>query len=347
MSTLPEDDPLHREAEDAHAEGQPPEDESTEAWKSETPMLLAPFAVFDHPFPAIEETQEHPPEDGPLLFESWSRPEIHSPARIPNFGHLILLVILAFVALCCDGLLTRGALLLHLFGVSTVAKAETDIHYTLGSEAVLYLATLGWCLLVFPFAWHKSFFAGLQWNGATALRLKQRLLSAAGACLVLAFISGILMPGPTDAPIDKIFRVPGAAWLLFAFGVTFAPFFEEICFRGFLLPVVCTACDWMYERFTGEPTRPNLENGHPQWSLPAMLIGSIATSIPFALIHGEQTAHAVGPMLLLVCVSLVLCWARLSTRSLAASVMVHASYNFLLFSLMLLGTGGFRHLDKM
>jgi hypothetical protein len=34
-------------------------------------------------------------------------------------------------------------------------------------------------------------------------------------------------------------------------------------------------------------------------------------------------------------------------RSLAASVLVHASYNFLLFSLMLLGTSGFQHLDKM
>jgi len=63
--------------------------------------------------------------------------------------------------------------------------------------------------------------------------------------------------------------------------------------------------------------------------------------------HAEQTSHAVGPFLLLICVSLVLCWARLSTRSLAASVLVHASYNFMLFALMLLGTGGFRHLDKM
>jgi membrane protease YdiL (CAAX protease family) len=42
-----------------------------------------------------------------------------------------------------------------------------------------------------------------------------------------------------------------------------------------------------------------------------------------------------------------LCWARLATRSLAASVLVHASYNFLLFSLMLLGTSGFKHLDRM
>jgi hypothetical protein len=78
-----------------------------------------------------------------------------------------------------------------------------------------------------------------------------------------------------------------------------------------------------------------------------MVIASVFTSLPFALMHGEQTGYSWGPFLLLVGVSLVLCWARLSTRSLAASVFVHASYNFLLFSLMMLGTEGFRHLDKM
>jgi amino acid transporter len=70
-------------------------------------------------------------------------------------------------------------------------------------------------------------------------------------------------------------------------------------------------------------------------------------SLPFALMHGFQTAWSLGPFLLLVFVSLVLCWVRLSTRSLAASTIVHASYNFMLFSFMLLGTGGFKHLDKM
>jgi membrane protease YdiL (CAAX protease family) len=78
-----------------------------------------------------------------------------------------------------------------------------------------------------------------------------------------------------------------------------------------------------------------------------MVFGSIATSVPFALMHAEQTAWSLGPFLLLVCVSLVLCWARIAAHSLAASVLVHASYNFLLFSLMLLGTSGFKHLDKM
>jgi membrane protease YdiL (CAAX protease family) len=78
-----------------------------------------------------------------------------------------------------------------------------------------------------------------------------------------------------------------------------------------------------------------------------MVIASVVTSLPFAMMHGWQNGHAVGALVLLWCVSMVLCWARLSTRSLAASVFAHASYNFLLFLLMMLGTGGFRHLDKM
>lgn len=78
-----------------------------------------------------------------------------------------------------------------------------------------------------------------------------------------------------------------------------------------------------------------------------MIVGSVLTSVPFALMHAEQTGYSLGPFLLLVCVSMVLCWVRLGTRSLAASVLVHSTYNFLLFSLMLAGTGGFKHLDKM
>ena len=80
--------------------------------------------------------------------------------------------------------------------------------------------------------------------------------------------------------------------------------------------------------------------------MPAMIAASILTSIPFAWMHAEQTGNSLGPLILLYCVSLVLCWVRLATRSLSASVLVHACYNFLLFSFMLWGTGGFQHLNK-
>jgi membrane protease YdiL (CAAX protease family) len=79
----------------------------------------------------------------------------------------------------------------------------------------------------------------------------------------------------------------------------------------------------------------------------AMVFASVVVSVPFALMHGEQTAYSIGPFLLLVSISLALCWVRLAVRSLAASVVVHSSYNLLLFSLMFLGTGGFRHMDRM
>lgn len=286
------------------------------------------------------------PEPG-LLFQAWSQPELKAPVRIPNFGHLSVLALLVFLALLVSSLSIRIAFNFHLFGVSTVSKAITDIHYTLGSEVILYLITLGGCLLLFPRIWHKSFFAGLQWNGATAFRMRKWLFGAALVCFVIALLNGFLLPGPTNAPIDKIFRAPGAAWLLFAFGVTFAPFFEEIIFRGFLLPALCTACDWVHERATGASPLPLDEHDHPRWSIPAMVIGSVATSIPFALMHAAQTGFAIGPLFLLLGVSLVLCWTRLATRSLAASVLVHASYNFLLFSFMMLGTGGFRYLNRM
>ena len=283
----------------------------------------------------------------PLLFQTFSAPEIRPPERIPNFGHLSLLGLLATLGLLCTGLLTRAALARHLFGISTLQAAVQDIHYELGSECALYFFTFIACLIIFPMVWQKNFFAGLQWNGATALRLWKRLLGAAFACFLIALVNGLLLPGPSNTPIDQIFKAPGAAWILFGFGVTFAPFFEEMFFRGFLLPAICTAIDWSLERKHHRPPPPLGENGHPQWSLGAMVAASVATSIPFALLHAEQTGWSIGPFCLLLGVSLVLCAVRLSTRSLASSVLVHASYNFMLFSIMMLGTGGFRHLDKM
>jgi hypothetical protein len=141
--------------------------------------------------------------------------------------------------------------------------------------------------------------------------------------------------------------MPGGAWALFLFGVTLAPVMEELIFRGFLLPAFATAWDWSVEHLQHRPAPwPDVE-GRTRWSMPAMVAGSIATSIPFALMHGYQTSYAGGTFVLLVCVSLALCWVRLNTRSVAAGTLVHASYNFLLFALMLWGSDGFRHLDKM
>ncbi len=365
------------------------------------------------------DTSYGPTAAEPPMFQSWTQPPVRRPARIPHFGHVVFLIFVLLPAgLAGTVIVMAVALHRHLFGVATTQGAATDVRYLLGGEALLYVFTYAACLLIFPLFWHESLMAGLQWNGATALRRRWRLGGAAFACFLLALVNGELMPGPTNAPIEKIFRTPGAAWLLFAFGVTVAPFFEETLFRGFLLPAFCTAFDWLAEALSvhtenpgpvaGRPRWPPAAqmiatammaipiaatcayprsghyrirllvfvlwafaltlgwvigrselkakpprfaevdaNGHPVWSLSAMAVGSFLVSVPFALLHAQQTGYSVGPFLLLVGVSLVLCIVRLWTRSLASSVVVHACYNFFLFSLMFIGTSGFRHMDKM
>jgi hypothetical protein len=285
------------------------------------------------------------PDDSLELFQTWSQIEIAPPTRIPHFGHLCLLAAFALVGFVCATLAMMGAVHFHLFGATSMAKAATDVHYILGSETIIYLITLAGSLLLFPLLWNESFFAGIQWRGAAAR--DWRLPAIAVGCFVLAALDEAFLPGPNHAPIEDVFRSPGAAWLMFAFGVTFAPFFEEIAFRGFLLPALATAWDWAIEKSTGKAARPLDANGHPQWSIFAMVAASIATSLPFALMHADQQGHSLGPFLLLVTVSLILCAVRLVTRSLAASTLVHACYNFMIFFLMLVSTGGFQHLDKI
>ena len=342
MNSLPEQEP-------SEAANLPLPEEKT----AREPLLLEPWTtepaappVEDEARPSADPYSNWAAEERPL-FREFYRPAGAAQERIPNFGHLSILGVLALCGFVGAGVLTRAALHFHLFGVKTLEQAVNDIHYTLGSEGAFYLLTFLCCLLVFPPVWRQGLFAGLHWRGATALHLSGKLMSAAAFCFVLALVNGLLMPGPSDTPIDEMFRTPGAAWLLLAFGVTMAPFFEELAFRGFLLPALCTAWDWAAGRAANEPARPLDENGHPQWSPAAMCLASAVTSVVFALMHADQTGYSLGPFLLLLCVSLVLCWARLSTRSLAASVLVHACYNFMLFSLMLLGTSGFKHLEKM
>ena len=350
MSTQPE--PIPHEPEDLREPAEsPPTDalapENTPApsaeWTGEPdepqPDAAAPAAI--GPPPTAEEILSQP------LFVSLAQPPAPREERIPHLGHLGLLVVLGILGLLGAGMLLQFALQIHLWGISSFSQAATDFRYTLSSQAAQYLISFAACLVVFPIIWRKPFFEGVHWRGSFALERSGRLVSAAVLCFFVAMINGMLMPGPTNAPIDELFRTPGAAWVLFAFGVTLAPFFEEMAFRGFLLPSLCTAYDWTVEHITGTPRRPLDEDGSPQWTLPAMLVASVITSIPFALMHGSQTSWSLGPFLLLIFVSLVLCWVRLSTRSLAASTMVHACYNFMLFSFMLLGTGGFKHLDKM
>ena len=131
---------------------------------------------------------------------------------------------------------------------------------------------------------------------------------------------------------------PLGAWMMFLFGVTGAPLFEEMFFRGFLLPAFLNAFRWL-------SLRGDLSPGALKWL--GVPLSVIFTSLPFALLHAQQVSHAWAPVLLIGLVSLLLCTVRLRLNSLASSTIVHSAYNFTLFAGILVQTGGVRHLDRL
>jgi len=318
-------------------------------------LVSAPEAVGETPFEAVpnEENLNFTTGSPLKLDEHIARGDFPSLdpepriARIPNFGDAMLF----FALLLLGVLVSTGsmglALYFHWFGLKSIEQASKSTPVTLVTELLIYVVALAGAIPFYGMVWGMGFFNGMHWHGTTAFRLRYRLIWTAVACNVLAMAGNWLLPFPDHAPIDKLFGTSRDAWMLACFGILIAPFFEEMIFRGFLLPAVATAWDWAVERSEGKKPKPLDAAGNPVWSPFAVIFASLLVSAPFALMHSPQLGHAWGPLLLLYCVSLILCTVRLMTRSLAASTLVHSAYNFLLFAAMFAQTGGFRHMDKM
>ncbi|HWE87223.1 MAG TPA: CPBP family intramembrane glutamic endopeptidase [Terracidiphilus sp.] len=264
--------------------------------------------------------------------------------RIPHLGHALLLAVLF-----CAGLLTSVILILvslhfKLFGIVNVTDAMHSLPYALGTMLVLYLAAFIPGALVFPALWRRPLLAGLQWNSSAVRRHWWKLMATGVACFLIALAFQKILHFPAKTPMHDLVNTAAAVWTLWAFSITLAPLCEEVVFRGFLLPAIATACDWIAEKLTHRPAPPLLPGGHPRWSLPAMAVAAILTSLAFAAIHSSQNANAWGPFILLCAVSLVLCAVRLASRSVAASTFTHATYNCTLFVVMFIQTHAFQHL---
>lgn len=281
------------------------------------------------------------PNDPPPVFA-------HRPRHIPHLGHTLIfgaIVLLAFLGLAVAFGLAVG---LRLFGNLPLDKVQRNPLLVVPAMAVCYLAVWGVSWFIFPLAWHRPFLDGINWNLGVARRRFGRLaFTGIAVGFAVQFLSNYL-PIPKTLPIDEFFKTPSSVWLVSVFGVLIAPAFEELAFRGFLLPSLATAWDWLGYKAGSHPYREvDPASGQPRWTLAAMIFAALSTSVPFVLMHAEQLAHAWAPLAVLFAVSMVLCIVRLATGSLAASVLVHASYNFSIFATLFLATSGFRHLERI
>lgn len=282
------------------------------------------------------------PEDQIMFFpHAEGTPPPEPPSRIPHLGHAALFLAIAGLFLLLIQLLSLG--LVHTPVATT--KYAVSPKLLVGSEALSYIATLALSWFVFPLLWKRSFAEGIQANPDAARRNALRLLPIG---IILSFaVQAIssLATMPKDIPMDDFFRTASDVWLVTAFGTLLAPLFEEVLFRGFLLPAFAIAYDWL--------SLPRTQAAHDLWkstnklTRPALVFSAVLTSILFAALHGQQTSFAWPVLILLFCVSLVLSYVRLRLRSVMASTLIHVSYNATIFLTAFIATDGYRHLDKL
>ena len=289
--------------------------------------------------------------------------------RVPHLGHALLFLAISGLLL----IVSQAVLLLPvLHGGSALTVSLQHPKLLLASEGLTYVLALGVSWLVFPLMWHRSFLAGLDWNGAKALELAAKLipLGILSGWTVQAISSLISMP--KSIPMDSFFKSTSDVWIVTFFGTLLAPLFEETCFRGFLLPAFSIAFDWLgpvlrylfnfpASRLRGEMPPEHVSTfrearsagvaddmGNMAFrSQTAIVLASLLTSGMFGLLHAQQLGYTWSAVLLLTAVSLLLTVVRLRTRSVACSTLVHGSYNFSVFLVLFFATGGYRHLERM
>lgn len=264
------------------------------------------------------------------------------PRRLPNLFHFFLLLVFTLAAL-----IPAEALVLAIARPHPLVAGFLDQKLQLFANALTYLIALASAYFLLPFLWHRRPLAAIEWNARNATPL----LALLGLVLgwIFQFITRFL-PTPKKMPIEEIFHNPHAIWLLVAFGTLLAPLFEEVLFRGFLLPALAIAVDWARLPRPTDPlealTHLDAWRASDAYSPLALTASSVITSILFALIHAPQLGYTWSAITLLLIVSLILCYIRIRTRSVAASTLVHACYNFSVFVTIFIATSGFRHLDK-
>jgi len=133
------------------------------------------------------------------------------------------------------------------------------------------------------------------------------LVSAGGTLAITVLLVSALFPPTTQTPIEKMLSSAQSLYIFALFGVFVAPLFEEIIFRGFLYKVF-----------------DDMSGGR---------VAVPATAILFALLHAFQLWGNWPAVALIFAVGYVLAWLRYRSGSIIPGLIVHTSYNAMLFGL--------------
>jgi membrane protease YdiL (CAAX protease family) len=219
-----------------------------------------------------------------------------SERRAPVWGYQDLALFLSAVlpSLALAGLLLRaGRMAAPGWFLSSAAR-------TLLFQSFMYVFLVGALYLVISWRYGEPFWSALGWNFPISHAL---LLLVAGPVLTISLSAlGTLLRVPADgSQIEGLIDSRASLALVMLFGILLAPVFEEMLFRGFLLPLLA--------RSVGP------------W------FGILLTAVPFALLHGAQNHWAWQPVVLIGVAGVAFGYVRYKTGSTTAAFLMHSSYN--------------------
>jgi membrane protease YdiL (CAAX protease family) len=222
--------------------------------------------------------------------------EDHGDARrIPHLGHALLFFAIAIFSIFLS--------VVVLFVVDFLRHPESrnqppDAHLAALGMFIGYVLTFAISFPVFPLLWHRSFLNGISWTyRAARLRWWQLIFTGIGLSLLALCLEKLFKTPDQSTDVLKLLDTPTSAWLTAIFGALVAPLVEEIAFRGFLLPAIATAYDWIsLERTPAAYNRWRQTTAH---TTPALVLAAVISSAAFAALHGGQLHGAIGPILIL------------------------------------------------
>ncbi|MGE5648361.1 MAG: lysostaphin resistance A-like protein [Acidobacteriota bacterium] len=215
-----------------------------------------------------------------------------APEPYPFWGYrdVLILIGLAFVLLIFVGTMAR------LLSTSQRVSAAQALAVTFAFEGLWIAMLYG----VIRGGYSRPFWRSLGW-----VRPKAGFLKSVGAGLLAAACTialGSLMPRPNvKMPMEELLRDRGSILLVGLFAITLGPLFEELAFRGFLMPLLMR---------TFGP-----------------VAGIALQAAPFAILHGAEYAWAWQQLILMFLAGAAFGWMRYKTGSTAASTYMHAGYN--------------------
>ncbi len=184
-------------------------------------------------------------------------------------------------------------------------------------QLTVHALLFGYIYFLIRVQYRQPFWEGISWRRPSPVKALAYTLGGFVLAVLVEFAPTIL-PDKSTFPLEKLFSSPQAAYAMSVFAVTVAPFMEELIFRGVLFA--------FFERLGG------------------LGFAVVSTAALFTALHISEYSGAWNHLALLLIVGLVFSSARAWSGSLAPSVILHASYNFLQMLFLFIGTHHFREL---